>query len=142
MSYVCKYEETDETRQLHALCTKPTIPSGGDDHLDVDISLLNVDSPILLSSSSRILVNQKNLTIIQNSRDSDDDDEEEDDATLKPYDLSNDTQIKNDKQPAFLRDCLDSLIYTSDDVDKIEMSLKSIESLCNTYHYELSEVRW
>lgn len=82
-------------------------------------------------------IDKLNVNIITtNTHDSDDDDDEND---LVPYDLSNDIKVTKTKQPVYLRDCLDGLVY-SEEPEKIELCLKSVENLCKNYHYELNEV--
>ena len=93
----------------------------------------NIETLNLLNLKENVIIESKelNVKVTQNDEDSDDD--------LIPYDLSNDIKVTKTKQPAYLRDCLDGLIY-SEDVEKIELCLKSVENLCNNYHYELREV--
>lgn len=74
------------------------------------------------------------INIVQVENDSDDDDDD-----LKPYDLSNEVPKLKQGQPVYLRDCMELLIY-SEEPDKIQAALESVEKLCNTYHYELEEV--
>ena len=86
------------------------------------------------NKSSQIVIfdNKKlDLKITQNEEDSDDD--------LVPYDLSNDIKLTKTKQPAFLRECLDGLIY-SEDPEKVELCLSAIEKLFMAFHKELEEV--
>ena len=113
---------------LLSLCKRP---SGRLNTPDIDE---NIESLISLNIKENVVVEDKklNVKVIQKDYDSDDD--------LVPYDLSNDVKISNTKQPAYLRDCLDGLIY-SEDVEKIELCLNSVENLCKNYHYELHEVR-
>lgn len=105
--------------------------------------------------STTLFENEK-IKITQTDKDSDDDEDD-----LLPYDLSNDIPLAKTNKPAYLRDCLDGdylnqlsryksinlIVYIffialifSEDPDKIEVSLKSVENLCETYHYELEEV--
>ena len=73
------------------------------------------------------------VTITQAEQDSDDDDDD-----LKPYDLSNDIPASKTNKPMYLRDCLETLVY-SEDPNKFESAMLSIEKLCDTYHFELEE---
>jgi len=113
---------------LISLCERPKSRQSNVPEIDEDI-----ESLINLNINETIVVDNRklNIKVIQKDDDSDDD--------LVPYDLSNDVKISKTKQPAYLRDCLDGLIY-SEDVEKIELCLNSVENLCKNYHFELNEV--
>lgn len=158
-----KYEQTDEVKWLISLRNKPTCESlfkpkqNKDVEETNDLNVLGGDSNQTGASSSTLFENDHlKIKITQTECDSDDDEDD-----LMPYDLSNDVPLAKTKQPAYLRDCLDgklvklfvkfprreifefvffsALIY-ADDPEKIEITLKSVENLCETYHFELQEV--
>jgi hypothetical protein len=109
------------------LCKRPNDRKIAD---DIDE---NTEKLTQFNLKENILVENKrlNVKVTQNDSDSDDD--------LIPYDLSNDVLVTKTKQPAYLRDCLDGLIY-SEDPEKVELCIKSVQSLCKNYHHELNEV--
>ncbi len=74
--------------------------------LDLNSIQLNGIEENKNQSRKILFVNNKNLKITINEEDSDDD--ENDGDELMPYDTSNDKPIFKAKQPAYLRDCLDS----------------------------------
>lgn len=71
-------------------------------------SLLSINSETKSNKKEeKTLFNNEhlNLKITQQQNDSDDDDD------LIPYDLSNDVPLSNSKQPKYLRDCLDGILW-------------------------------
>jgi telomere length regulation protein len=129
-----EYEQTDETILLQSLKVKPI-------GLNLNLNLsqedlnMNLDADNHDQTTEKVLFANKslNLKITQSVQDSDDDDD------LIPYDTSNDVTLSSAKQPAYLRDCLDALIF-SDDPEKIEASIKSVDKLCDSFHFELEEI--
>ena len=145
-----KYELTEEIRSLKKLAEKPkimesmyrnTIDKNNNkfENLLVDFDSLAMNEQKSEKKGEKVIFKNENLklNITQPEHDSDDDDD--DDDGLKPYDLSNDVPKSKANQPVFLRDCLEILVY-SEEPDKIELALQSVEKLCSTYHYELEEV--
>ena len=164
--FTLKYDESAETFLLKSLKQKPTAQSSFK-NLDNDfIDLESIQSKEVEEKKTKtektLFVDNKNLKITINEEDSDDDDDDDD---FVPFDTSNDKPLSKSKQPAYLRDCLDgsliiltnillpfklnlrilflnwflALIF-SEDPEKIEISMKSVESLCTSYHFELEEV--
>ena len=111
-----------------SLCKQPEKRSTEIENIDENIELLNENQ-----HKQNVVVDIKklNIKVTQNDEDSDDD--------LIPYDLSNDVKVSKTVQPAYLRDCLDGLIY-SEDVDKVELCMIAVEGLCKNFHHELNEV--
>ncbi|RNA16175.1 telomere length regulation TEL2 -like protein, partial [Brachionus plicatilis] len=135
-----EYEHTDETLSLISLSHKQNQESiyKSDSILVIEPDLDSIEEQILTSEKNRdkIIFENKKLDInIKQSEEIDSDDEDK----LETFDLSNDTVKKNIKKPLFLRDCLNSLIY-SDEPAEIYAALKSVKDLCDTYHSELNEI--
>ncbi|CAF1076456.1 unnamed protein product, partial [Brachionus calyciflorus] len=135
------YEKTSEINELIALKNKPCLESifkkGHCKIEEPDLgTLIEQNLKFESDEKDKIIFENKNLGInISQSVCIDSDDEDK----LEAYDLSNDTKNVKVKKPVYLRDCLNSLIY-SDDPQEIETALKSVKSLCDTYHTELEEI--
>ena len=69
------------------------------DDLSVNFGTINLKNDE--KEKEKILFTNKNIKISQDEEDSDDD--------LIPYDTSNDLPLSTNKQPAYLRDCLDGI---------------------------------
>lgn len=119
-----EYVQTNLTTLLQSL-TKPPKSQLVNDDAREDFHLFNEEEKTVVENKDL------QLKITQTNDDSDDD--------LQPYDLSNDTIVTKTKQPAYLRDCLDGLIY-SEDPEKVEMCLRCVENLCKNYHFELKDI--
>ena len=94
---------TEEIKILQSLKQRPTNLSLYDITKNTNNELVvNFESIDLKTDhSEKVLFTNKNLNlkITQDEEDSDDD--------LIPYDTSNDLPLSSNKQPAYLRDCLD-----------------------------------
>jgi len=88
---------------LQSLKLKPVATSLYNKSNNIDNELaINLESfDLKKDQNEKILFSNKNLKlkITQDEEDSDDD--------LIPYDTSNDVPLSTNKQPAYLRDCLD-----------------------------------
>jgi telomere length regulation protein len=141
-SFFFKFEPTEETKELTKLQIKPTNESllckATTTDFDLNFDIIKIESE---KTDLKTIFKNDNLSIniTQEQKDSDDDDDDDDDDEFVAYDTSNDVPLIKTKQPAFLRDCLDTLIY-SEDGEKVEASMYAIDGLCKNYHFELEEI--
>ena len=101
-----QYQETEETKLLQSLKIKPQVESAFlrktklNEDLTVNFESINLKNELADKPEKVLFTNKSiNVRITQNDEDSDDD--------LLPYDTSNDVPLSTNKQPAYLRDCLD-----------------------------------
>ncbi|XP_040212526.1 telomere length regulation protein TEL2 homolog isoform X2 [Rana temporaria] len=62
----------------------------------------------------------------------------ESDDDLTPYDMSADTELKKNKTPSYIRDCMEVLL--SDDVEKVEVTMSSLANLIRSNSAATKEV--
>lgn len=104
-----EYDETEEIEELKKLREKPSSESiykqkETNDEFKIDLESLNLADKTNKTTKEKILFDNKNLNLKITVNDNDSDDEDD----LIPYDTSNDIPLSKTKQPAYLRDCLDS----------------------------------
>ncbi|NXW18353.1 TELO2 protein, partial [Circaetus pectoralis] len=117
-----QYEEDDEARELKSLlvqnlpsCVVPSLP---DDNRSEKADA----APSLVLES-----NKKSHTAALVMSDEESDAELDSDDDLIPYDMSEDKELKI-KAPVYIRDCIE-VLTGSEDVDKWEATVKTLESL-------------
>ncbi|XP_051877170.1 telomere length regulation protein TEL2 homolog [Pristis pectinata] len=112
-----QYEEDDETREIHSLCSPRPLSSwdnppqphrNGDAQTDTRQEPAESGGPVQTESGS------------ESELDSDDE--------LVPYDLSADSELCRGRAPMYVGDCLEALL-TSDSPERVEGSLKVVEDL-------------
>ncbi|KAM9599345.1 telomere length regulation protein TEL2 homolog isoform 1-T2 [Morphnus guianensis] len=117
-----EYEEDDEARELKSLLvqTPPScvVPSLPDDNRN---EKADAAPPLVLES------NKKSHTTALVMSDEESDAELDSDDDLIPYDMSEDKELKI-KAPVYIRDCIE-VLTGSEDVDKWEATVKTLESL-------------
>ncbi|KAK3785627.1 hypothetical protein RRG08_015512 [Elysia crispata] len=62
------------------------------------------------------------------------------DDDLEPFDLTNDRKVEKGKQPKFIRDCMEGLLCSSDEPDRIELCLSAAEALIRKKADGLEEI--
>ncbi|XP_064625964.1 telomere length regulation protein TEL2 homolog isoform X2 [Lineus longissimus] len=112
-----EYAEDAESKSMLKLLVPPT-EELEEDFAELSISTNTVDTP---TSTSHV---EKETAPSPGDVDSDLDSDDD----LVPYDMSNDTPQLKVKEPRYLRDCMEGLI-SSEDPDKMEISLKTAEKL-------------
>ncbi|XP_063270497.1 telomere length regulation protein TEL2 homolog isoform X2 [Prinia subflava] len=118
-----EYEEDDETRELKSLlvqtpsfCVVPNLP-------DDESEKAGAALPLVPES------NEKSHTAAPVMPDEESDAELDSDDDLIPYDMSEDKELKI-KAPVYIRDCIEVLSGSrSEDVDKWETTVMTLESL-------------
>uniref|UniRef100_A0A8B9MVP8 Telomere length regulation protein TEL2 homolog n=1 Tax=Accipiter nisus TaxID=211598 RepID=A0A8B9MVP8_9AVES len=117
-----QYEEDEEARELKSLlvqtppfCVVPSLP---DDNRN---EKADAAPPLVLES------NKKSHTTALVISDEESDAELDSDDDLIPYDMSEDKELKI-KAPVYIRDCIE-VLTGSEDVDKWEATVKTLESL-------------
>jgi len=96
-----KYTETEETKALNSLKTRPVVDIKQFDLNNGTLEKLYEQDEIgVTAACEKTLFDSKNLNLKITV------DEEDSDDDLMPYDTSNDVPLSKLKQPAYLRDCL------------------------------------
>ncbi|CAI9560405.1 unnamed protein product [Staurois parvus] len=124
-----QYEEDDDIKDLKSLLNPPCICLP-------DLPDL-ARAPSESSYSSTVPTSKKDVkdqdeqkTGSESELDSDDD--------LTPYDMSTDTELKKNKTPAYIRDCMEVLF--SEDVEKLEATMSSMATLIRSNSTATKEV--
>uniref|UniRef100_UPI00398ECA23 telomere length regulation protein TEL2 homolog n=1 Tax=Pristiophorus japonicus TaxID=55135 RepID=UPI00398ECA23 len=126
-----QYEEDDETRELLSLSSRRH-PSSWEcppqQHSD--------DSSQTDSSQTAAESRQS----VQTVRDTESESELDSDDELIPYDLSADTELRRGRAPVYVSDCVEVLL-TSEDPERVEITLKVVENLIRKNPTATREVR-
>ncbi|XP_051738445.1 telomere length regulation protein TEL2 homolog [Ctenopharyngodon idella] len=111
-----QYEPDDEIRELKSLMESPSVEDE-EDQPDTSSSL-QPESKVQGSGGQSVTSEPGHGS--DSELDSDDD--------LTPYDMSADQEKKKSAPPRYVRDCLEALM-SSDDADRVELSLQVLDSL-------------
>jgi len=76
----------------------------------------------------------------QDSHQHSEDSELDSDDDLVPYDMSNDTKVTSCKPPKYIRECMEGLISSSENLDRAELCLKHAESIIRKKTSGLEEI--
>ncbi|XP_056390382.1 telomere length regulation protein TEL2 homolog [Hyla sarda] len=121
-----QYQEDEEIKDLKALLTPPSICAV---------------NPEGAKESSQSIIQPSKIDNKQSGEpkaDTGSDSEVDSDDDLTPYDMSADTELRKDKIPAYIRDCLEALL--SNDVEKLEGTMTSLSSLIRSNPSATKEV--
>ncbi|XP_017273778.1 telomere length regulation protein TEL2 homolog [Kryptolebias marmoratus] len=123
-----EYEQDEETRELLSLITPDT-----SDEPEPELGNRG-DSPESGSKTST-----QNPTPQSEPRRTDPDSDLDSDDDLTPYDMSGDQEMSRASPPRYLRDCLETLT-SSEDAERVELSLRAAESLVRTNAFAAKEI--
>lgn len=123
-----QYEEDDEIKGLKSLLNPPCICLSD----TPDDARTPSESSTVPTSKKEVKhqEGQKTDTGSESELDSDDD--------LTPYDMSADTELKKNKTPSYIRDCMEVLL--SEDVEKVEVTMSSLATLIRSNSAATKEV--
>ncbi|KAK9953001.1 hypothetical protein ABG768_017027 [Culter alburnus] len=112
-----QYEPDEESRELKSLMESPSVEDD-EQHQPDTSSSLQPETKVQGSGGQSVTSEPGHGS--DSELDSDDD--------LTPYDMSADQEKKKSASPRYVRDCLEALM-SSDDADKVELSLQVLDSL-------------
>ncbi|NXX74516.1 TELO2 protein, partial [Urocolius indicus] len=118
-----QYEEDEEVRELKSLLVQTPAISA--------VPSLPEDSKSEKAAAAQPLVsesNKKSHSAASVVPDEESDAELDSDDELIPYDMSDDKELKV-KAPVYIRDCIEVLTGSEEDMDKWEATVKALESL-------------
>ncbi|CAM4723914.1 unnamed protein product [Leuciscus chuanchicus] len=113
-----QYEPDEEIRELKSLMESASVEEDDEEH-QPDASSSLQPEPKGQGSAGRTVTSEP-------GRGSDSELDSDDDLT--PYDMSADQEKKESSPPHYVRDCLEALM-SSDDADRVELSLQVLDSL-------------
>ncbi|XP_054914015.1 telomere length regulation protein TEL2 homolog [Poeciliopsis prolifica] len=134
-----EYDKNEETLELLSLMTPSVCPDPDRDpnpdpdrDPNPDPDPQPADGSEATRESSRVKsASQRSKSDPESDLDSDDD--------LPPYDMSGDVEASRAAPPRYLRDCLEALI-SSDDSQRVELSLRAAESLVRRNFFAAKEI--
>ncbi|XP_037546757.1 telomere length regulation protein TEL2 homolog [Nematolebias whitei] len=125
-----EYEQDEETRELLSLITPDTCDEPEPELVNRGDSAENTSET---SASTQNVTSQSTPGRTDPGSDLDSDDD------LTPYDMSEDQEMRRASPPRYLRDCLETLI-SSEDAERVELSLRAAESLVRTNVFAAREI--